>query len=134
MIKLVISFFFELFHPGLGGFSASSLRNMRMFYEEWHFLDSNSPNAFGELQKSDYERYSNFTNAFSEFKEIDIYQSFTIPESLDFPVEDFFRVPFSHHIAILFSTTQKESRYYLEQKGTTGKGTYYSVKGLSMGS
>ncbi|HPW67161.1 MAG TPA: DUF1016 N-terminal domain-containing protein [Salinivirgaceae bacterium] len=45
--------------PGLRGFSESSLKNMRIFYEEWSILDSgenktneenNSPIAIGELQ------------------------------------------------------------------------------------
>jgi len=36
--------------PGLRGFSASNLKNMRMFYEEWRQLEQpNSPDGTGEL-------------------------------------------------------------------------------------
>ena len=39
--------------PGLKGFSASNLKNMRMFYEEWRQLEqSNSPDGTGELPSS----------------------------------------------------------------------------------
>ena len=38
--------------PGLKGFSPRNLKNMRTFYEQWRCLDTNSPTATGELQKS----------------------------------------------------------------------------------
>lgn len=34
--------------PGLRGFSATQLREMRLFYEGWQMLDSNSSIAIGE--------------------------------------------------------------------------------------
>ena len=39
--------------PGLRGFSATSLRNMRKFYENWIMLDGNSASALVELQSAD---------------------------------------------------------------------------------
>ena len=38
--------------PGLKGFSPRNLRNMRIFYEKWKCLDTNSSVATDELQKS----------------------------------------------------------------------------------
>lgn len=35
--------------PGLRGFGESSLKNMRLFYEAWNFIERNSPIAIGEL-------------------------------------------------------------------------------------
>lgn len=35
--------------PGLRGFGESSLKNMRLFYEAWNVIESNSPIAIGEL-------------------------------------------------------------------------------------
>ena len=35
--------------PGLRGFSASNMKEMRTFYEAWTVLDVNSPVAIGEL-------------------------------------------------------------------------------------
>lgn len=37
--------------PGLRGFGASSLKNMRLFYEAWYMIEPNSPIAIGELNK-----------------------------------------------------------------------------------
>lgn len=39
--------------PGLRGYSATSLRNMRKFYENWIMLDGNSASALAELQNAD---------------------------------------------------------------------------------
>ncbi len=36
--------------PGLRGFSATNLKNMRLFYENWQFLDSNSSVMTDEFQ------------------------------------------------------------------------------------
>ena len=36
--------------PGLRGFSATSMRNMRTFYEEWRQLESNSSVTTDEIQ------------------------------------------------------------------------------------
>lgn len=36
--------------PGLRGFSATALRNMRKFYEAWIMLDSNSTSALAEIE------------------------------------------------------------------------------------
>lgn len=38
--------------PGLKGFSPSNLKNMRLFYEQWKCLDTNSSVATDEMQKS----------------------------------------------------------------------------------
>ena len=38
--------------PGLKGFSPRNLRNMRIFYEKWKCLDTNSSVATDEMQKS----------------------------------------------------------------------------------
>ena len=35
--------------PGLRGFGVSSLKNMRIFYEAWCMIESNSPIAIDEL-------------------------------------------------------------------------------------
>ena len=37
--------------PGLRGFSASSLKNMRVFYEAWEMIEPNSPIRIGEFNK-----------------------------------------------------------------------------------
>ena len=75
--------------PGLRGFSANSLKNMRKFYEHWQMLDDNSTIMSVELAKV------NSTIAI-----------------VDFPIEDFFAVPFTHHIRILEKTKDLSECYY----------------------
>ena len=101
--------------PGLRGFSASNLKNMRQFYDNWAFLeDSNSTDASVELLAVS----SNSTVVTDELKDD---QKSIIPITdfkltginlADFPVEDFFKVPFSHHIAIFSKVKNLQERYY----------------------
>ena len=86
--------------PGLRGFSVSSLKNMRLFYEEWSILDTHSPIAIGELNQDKSDNI------------IDVDHSLQVPVTGDFPVEDFFRVPFTHHIRIIEGIKDVSSRYY----------------------
>ena len=44
--------------PGIKGYSVSSLKNMRMFYEAWNELEINSPIVIGELSQFPYCRRS----------------------------------------------------------------------------
>ena len=70
-------------------------------YEKWSVLDSKSPIAIGELQSEDYQK--------------DIYRSLSVDNVVDFPIEVFFSVPFTHHIRILEKTQTQEERYYYMQ-------------------
>lgn len=61
-------------------------------------LDSNSSVATDELVTVD--------------KKIDVFHTITINDSLKFPVEDFFKVPFTHHSVILSGVKDIDDRYY----------------------
>ena len=107
--------------PGLRGYSASSMKNMRLFYESWIMLDANSSVAtdklnstitIGDLQNGELEPISNSPIAIGELQKIDIFHSLQIPLSRDFPIEDFFRVPFTHHVRIIEETKNIDARYY----------------------
>ncbi len=110
--------------PGLRGFSATQLREMRLFYEGWQILDSNSAVATAELESMendnlsvvtdelqliDNEGVTNSSVATDEL--IDIQHAITIRD-IDFPVEHFFNVPFSHHTRILAGAKELKDRYY----------------------
>ena len=84
--------------PGLRGFSETQMKDMRRFYEAWNMLDSNSAVATAELQNSE--------------NQIDIFHTLSISNIPDFPVEDFFKVPFTHHSAIISGTKETLARYY----------------------
>ena len=107
--------------PGLRGYSASSMKNMRLFYESWIMLDVNSSVTTDELkstitigdsQNNEVESISNSPIAIGELQKIDIFHSLQIPVSKDFPIEDFFRVPFTHHVRIIEETKNIDARYY----------------------
>lgn len=76
--------------PGLRGFSATSLKKMRLFYDNWIMIDANSSVTTDELNTVSF-RFSNIT---------------------DFPVEDFFRIPFTHHVEIYSRVKGLNARYY----------------------
>lgn len=82
--------------PGLRGFSATNLRLMRIFYEEWQMIDTNSSVITDELHETD---------------EIRIHQ-LQLPNFKNFPVEEFFRIGFTHHAAILSQVKTLEERYF----------------------
>ena len=96
--------------PGLRGFSATSLKKMRLFYENWNFLeDSNSSVMTDELPDK-----TNSSDASDELISIIPIADFKLSgiNLADFPVEDFFKVPFSHHITIFSKVKNLQERYY----------------------
>lgn len=106
--------------PGLRGYSATQMKEMRLFYEAWIMLDAKSSVATDNLEKS--------ANAIAEIQannssvatddlqlaenHIDIHQVIQIPNITEFPVEDFFKVPFTHHTRIIASEKTLDARYY----------------------
>lgn len=97
--------------PGLRGFSASNLKNMRLFYENWSFLENQkSSDITGELPISN----ANSSDTTDELTAIIPISDFKLSgiNLADFPVEDFFKVPFSHHITIFSKVKNLQERYY----------------------
>ncbi len=118
--------------PGLRGYSETSLKKMRLFYEAWSILDVDSPIAIGKSDKhstiaiAESSQESSVTTDVSVAQEssvatdelqvaqnqIDIYHSIVIPNVAEFPIEDFFSVPFTHHVEIFHKVKDLEARYY----------------------
>ena len=97
--------------PGLRGFSETNLKNMRLFYEQWDFLDANSSVTTDE--SSNNQQSSVATDELqSPANQIDIYRVIAIPNITDFPIESFFSVPFSHHVEIYKKVHELPARYY----------------------
>lgn len=99
---------------------------MRLFYENWKMLDSNSSVATDELQSAianvsiisnkssvatDILDDQNISPSANQLSSIDIYHTLTIPITRNFPVEDFFKVPFTHHVEI-YKLPDLLARYY----------------------
>ncbi len=87
--------------PGLRGFSATNLKLMRIFYEEWKELEANSSVATDELQLID-----------SEGNEI---RQLQLTNYAGLPIIAFLSIGFTHHSAILAGTKSMEERKYYIQ-------------------
>ena len=96
--------------PGLRGFSETQMKDMRRFYEAWKMLDNNMTVATAEITSCN----SAVATAELQDKEyqIDIFHTLTITNIPEFPVDDFFKVPFTHHSAIIIGTKDTSARYY----------------------
>lgn len=87
--------------PGLRGFSATNLRLMRIFYEEWQSLEADSSVTTDELKLPD-----------TQVNEIHQLQ---LTNYEDFPVAAFMSIGFSHHSLILSRVkTREEQCFYIQ--------------------
>ena len=97
--------------PGLRGFSPRNLRNMRAFYEEWIALDHKRDE---ELNLADASAQTIPSSA------LQIWQTL-LPNSQEFPYEDFLHIGFSHHILILSKVKNIEERVFYIRHAVAGK-------------
>lgn len=92
--------------PGLRGYSETSLKKMRLFYEAWQILDADSSVATDKSQSTiaiaessqessvatDASQHRESSVATDElqiaYNQIDIYHSMVIPNTIEFPVEE----------------------------------------------
>ena len=86
--------------PGLRGYSARNLRYMRIFYEEWHFLD-NVPN-------------SNLETAVAKSDICDYNDMFLVTP--DFPIEEFLSIGYSLHLMIMSKVKNIDERVFYIKK------------------
>lgn len=103
--------------PGLRGFATTQLYEMRKFYEAWLFLDSNITVTTVESDIMDTTECSEkipvtTVKLQQSENQIDIFNTIQIPNIADFPVEDFFTVPFTHHSKIISQCKEQQGRYY----------------------
>lgn len=101
--------------PGLRGFSAGNIKLMRQFYEAWRpylqtndqfFLESKSVAVAIELeQKNDMD--------------LTISQK-RLPTAINFPMEDFMRISFTHHMEILHKTKELNERLFYIRECAAG--------------
>lgn len=97
--------------PGMRGYSAESLKKMRQFYEEWQIFDTDADTA-EEIKFTSDNSVIAITELQSADDKIDIFRELRIPDPAEFPVEDFFKVPFTHHIHIFSGVKDTKARYY----------------------
>lgn len=96
--------------PGLRGFSARNLRNMRRFYEEWSRISSRN----SVTTKDDSDNLA-VTTAKSADAEIPIWQ-LQLPNYEEFPTEAFLSIGFTQHICILEKAKALDERVFYIKK------------------
>ena len=95
--------------PGLRGFSPTSIKKMRQFYEQWCNVVNRPPLA-GDLQTAADETILPFKSLLLVNRP---------PMAGDFDWHDFFALSFSHHDEILSKTKTLEERvFYIHQAAT----------------
>ena len=101
--------------PGLRGYSETSLKRMRIFYEAWMELDVyNSSIQTDELQNSNsFAQTNDLSDAISSIQtdEIQIHP-FNFPAIDAFPANDFRSIGFTHHYNILVGSKVREERLF----------------------
>ena len=98
--------------PGLRGFSAPSLRKMRIFYEEWMALEPNSFVATNKLESSSDKMFvttNKINNSAIVTAEIRQLQLANLP---NFPLREFLSISFTHHITILAKAKSYDERVF----------------------
>ena len=96
--------------PGLRGFSETNLKNMRLFYEAWKDIESNSSVATDEL--------ANFPSAAIDNRlQIPDNEQYTIRQLqltnyTEFPLAEFLSISFTHHIAIINNAKDFDERLF----------------------
>lgn len=107
--------------PGLKGFSARNLRNMRTFYEEWRQLEQpNSPDGTGNVPSNLADETaklpsSNLADGTAKLQNANSIQALQITQLPDFPLVAFLSVGFSHHTTILsLAKTYEERIFYMQ--------------------
>lgn len=96
--------------PGLRGYGETQLKEMRLFYEGWSFLDTKSSVTTDDLP---HDNSSVTTDELQLADPVeDIMGLIKVATPADFPMEDFLNTPFTHHSTILRKCESNEERYY----------------------
>ncbi|MBO4874827.1 MAG: DUF1016 family protein [Bacteroidales bacterium] len=103
--------------PGLRGYSETQLRDTRRFYEAWIALDrtdnlENEDSAVATVESCRKQSAVATAESQNTDNKIDIYHTITIPNIAEFPVEDFFKMPFTHHSRLISLCKNIDARYY----------------------
>ena len=106
--------------PGLKGFSAASLKKMRIFYEQWTMLVNRSPTA-DDLEE-DMGSQEIITNA--------LVVTNRSPMAYDFNYDEFLSISFSHHYEILAKVDSIDERIFYIHQTAINKWDKYKLRDL----
>lgn len=97
--------------PGLRGFSETNLKMMRIFYEQWEYLDSKSSAVADDLQSNGNKELIKSSATDDEIAITEVSALKNINNE-DFPMQEFLQVPFSHQYIILSQAKDLQERYF----------------------
>lgn len=96
--------------PGLRGYGETQLKEMRLFYEGWSFIDNKSSVMTDDLP---HDNSSIVTDELQDIDNVhDIMSLIKVVTPADFPMEDFLNTPFTHHSTILRKCESNNERFY----------------------
>ena len=105
--------------PGLRGFSEAGIKKMRLFYEEWFPIFVNRSLITNDLQTKNSE-------FFIDLSLLEKHTAYC--EILEFSVEEFYRVGFTHHYTILSNEKSIEGRLFYISKCAAAFWTVETLK------
>ena len=96
--------------PGLRGFSETNLKNMRMFYEAWKDIESNSSVATDEL--GNLQSFAIDNRSQNVDNEQNTIRQLQLTNYTEFPLAEFLSISFTHHIAIINNAKDFDERLF----------------------
>jgi predicted nuclease of restriction endonuclease-like (RecB) superfamily len=112
---------------GLRGFSATNIRNMRIFYEEWEFMQSfliDEKAPLFQFSEEDLKRQLLTDDLKTNF----LIQQLPTAELENELIDFFLKVPFTQHRLIIRGTDVLEERVFYIQKVATEFWSYETLK------
>ena len=99
--------------PGLRGFGETNLRNMRLFYEAWSGIESNSSVITNELNVTTSNAAGCDTQILDT--DIDTIHQLRLMNLDNFPAVSFLSISFTHHMVILTHAKEWDERLFYIQ-------------------
>ena len=99
--------------PGIRGFGETNLRNMRMFYEAWSTIESNSSVVTDELKETSSGLVGSITQVGDT--DIDTIHQLRLMNLDNFPAVSFLSISFTHHMAIITHAKEWDERLFYIQ-------------------
>ena len=99
--------------PGIRGFGETNLRNMRMFYEVWSTIESNSSVVTDELKEISSGLVGSMTQVGDT--DIDTIHQLRLMNLDNFPAVSFLSISFTHHMVIITHAKEWDERLFYIQ-------------------
>jgi predicted nuclease of restriction endonuclease-like (RecB) superfamily len=96
--------------PGLRGFSETNLKNMRLFYEAWNSIETNSSVATDESLNS--RSITDGISADNAENEMIAIRQLQLTNYVEFPLAEFLSISFTHHIVIINHAKDFDERLF----------------------